>query len=104
MPIGYGTHALTWRLQVLTGLSLIDLMDYTDWERRKWYDWLRQRGQQVLEISAGPHGDGRFQSVGELVKHIFTAEKRYVERLSGRPLTDPASIPNDNIEALFQFS
>jgi uncharacterized damage-inducible protein DinB len=85
-------------------LSLNDLIDYTEWERRKWYDWLRERGDQVLKISAGPHGDGRFESVGELVRHIFSAEKRYVERLSGRPLTDTASIPKDNIEALFQFS
>ena len=38
------------------------------------------------------------------MRHIFSAEKRYVERLSGQPLTDTASIPNDNIEALFQFS
>lgn len=58
----------------------------------------------MLEISAGPHGDGRFENVGELVRHIFSAEKRYVERLCGRSLTDPASIPRDNIEALFQFS
>src|SRR2546428_8241809 len=100
MPIGYGTHALTWRLQVLTGLSLIDLLDSTDWERRKWYDWLRQCGQQVLEISAGHHGDGSFQSVGGLVKHIFTAEKQYDERLSGRPLTDPASTPTAILEGL----
>jgi uncharacterized damage-inducible protein DinB len=85
-------------------LSLNDLMDYTDWERQKWYDWLRQRGDQVLKIGAGPHGDGRFQSVGELMRHIFSAEKRYVERLSGRSLTDTASIPPDNIEGLFQFS
>ena len=89
---------------MLINLSLNDLMDYTDWERQKWYDWLRQHGEQVLKISAGPHGDGRFETVGELVRHIFTAEKRYVERLSGRSLTDPASIPSDNIEALFQFS
>jgi len=34
----------------------------------------------------------------------LTAGKRYVERLPGRSFTDPASIPNDNIEALFQFS
>jgi uncharacterized damage-inducible protein DinB len=85
-------------------VSLNDLMEYTDWERRKWNDWFRKRGDQVLEISAGPHGDGRFQRVGELVRHIFSAEKRYVERLSGRSLTDTASIPSDNIEALFQFS
>jgi len=86
------------------GLSLDDLMEYTDWERGKWHEWLRRHGDQVLAISAGPHGDGRFQSVGDLVKHIFSAEKRYVERLLNRPLTDPASIPSGTIEALFQFS
>lgn len=84
-------------------LGLSELMDYTDWERRKWYDWLRRHGDQVLKISAGPHGDGRFQTVGELMRHIFSAEKRYVDRLTGRPLTDTASIPTDNIEALFQL-
>jgi uncharacterized damage-inducible protein DinB len=86
---------------------LIDLnllVEYTDWERQKWYDWLRQHGEQVLKISAGPHGDGRFQTVGDLVRHIFSAEKRYIERLSDRPLTDAASLPTDNIETLFEFS
>jgi uncharacterized damage-inducible protein DinB len=87
-----------------TNLSLNDLMDYTDWERQKWHDWLRQQGDEVLKIGAGPHGDGRFQSVGELMRHIFSAEKRYVERLSGRSLTDTASIPTDSIEGIFQFS
>jgi uncharacterized damage-inducible protein DinB len=84
-------------------VSLTDLLEYTDWERQKWCDWLRHHGAQVLEISAGPHGDGRFQNVREVVRHIFSAEKRYVDRLSGRPLTDTASIPTDNIETLFQF-
>jgi hypothetical protein len=56
-----------------------------------------------LEISAGPCGDGRFEKVGELVRHIFSAEKRYVERLSDRPTTDTATIPADDVEALFQF-
>ena len=69
-------------------LNLNDLIDYTEWERQKWYVWLRQHGDQVLKISAGPYGDGRFETVGELVRHIFSAEKRYVERLSGRGLTD----------------
>lgn len=84
-------------------LSLNDLMDYTEWERQKWYDRLQQYGERVLKISAGPHGDGRFETVGDWVRHIFSAEKRYVERLSGQPLTDSASVPNDSIEALFRF-
>jgi uncharacterized damage-inducible protein DinB len=88
----------------MLSLSLSDLLDYTDWERQNWHEWLRQRGDQVLKTSAGPHGDGRFEAVGELVRHIFSAEKRYVERLSGRTLTDMTSIPSDNVEALFQFS
>jgi uncharacterized damage-inducible protein DinB len=84
-------------------LSLNNLLDYTDWERQQWHDWLRRQGDHVLQISAGQHGDGRFQVVGELVRHIFSAEKRYVDRLSGRSLTDTAAIPSDSIDALFQF-
>ena len=49
----------------------------------------------------GPHGDN--QTFGDVVKHIFSAEKRYIERLSDEPLTDTASIPNDNLEALFEL-
>lgn len=84
-------------------VSLDDLLDYTAWERESWFAQLRKHGDQILKVSAGPHGDGRFQAVGELVRHIFSAEKRYVDRLSGRPLTDAAAIPNDNLQALFQF-
>src|SRR5690242_1473861 len=84
-------------------VSLNDLLDYTDWERRDWHRWFAQHGVPALAVSAGSHGDGRFGVVGELVRHIFSAEKRYVERLSGRPLTDTTTIPVDNVEALFHF-
>jgi len=88
---------------VSTGLSLDELIEYTDWERGKWHDWLRHHGDGVLAISAGPHGDGRFQTVGDVVRHIFSAEKRYIDRLSNRPLTDTALISNLESEALFAF-
>lgn len=84
-------------------LNLHDLIEYTDWERSVWHDWMRKHGDQILAIEAGPHGDGRFEKVGDLVRHIFSAEKRYIDRLSDRALTDTASIPNDNIETLFEF-
>lgn len=87
-------------------LSFEQLMEYTDWERDKWRAWFREHGDKVLQISVGPNGDGRFQSIGDLVKHVFGAEKRYIEWLSGRPpeqLTNLNTIPSDNAEALFQF-
>ena len=76
------------------------LIGYTDWERKKWHDWLEHHSE-ALKTSMGPHGDN--QTVGDVVKHIFSAEKRYIERLSDEPLTDTASIPSDNLEALFKL-
>jgi tRNA(Leu) C34 or U34 (ribose-2'-O)-methylase TrmL len=61
------------------GLSLTEFIEYADWERAKWHDWLRQHGDDVLATSAGPHGDGRFQTIGDVVRHIFSAEKRYID-------------------------
>ena len=84
-------------------LGLSDLMDYTEWERQKWHDRLRREGNEILKTSAGPHGDGRFGTVGELIRHIFSAETRYVDRLSGRAITDTGSVPADSLEALFQL-
>ena len=84
-------------------ISVTDLLAYTDWEREKWLDFMRRHDAGILEISAGPHGDGRFEKIGELIRHIFSAEQRYVERLSGLPLTDTAGIPWNDAETLFQF-
>ncbi len=84
-------------------LSFDELLEYTAWEREKWHEWFRGQRDAVLQVSAGPHGDGRFAQVGELIRHIFSAEKRYVERLSGRTVTDTNSLPHDRIEPLFQF-
>ncbi len=84
-------------------LDVNELLAYSDWERGIWHEWLRKHGDAVLKTSVGPNGDGRFQTVGDFVRHIFSAEKRYVDRVSGRPITDTSSIPTDNIEALFKF-
>jgi uncharacterized damage-inducible protein DinB len=91
------------RQEMSDGLSLSDLIEYTEWERGKWQDWFAQNGDGALAISAGPHGDGRFQSVGDLVLHIFSAEKRYIDQLSNRPITDTSSIASDSAVAIFDF-
>lgn len=85
-------------------IPLDTLLDYTDWERELWRAWFLKEGAAALAVPVGPHGDGRMQTVGELVRHIFTAEKRYVERLTGAPLTEQGSIPANDVAALFTFA
>ena len=87
----------------MLNFSFNDLLSYTDWEREKWRAWLLERGDQVLRIKIGEHGDGRLQTLGDLVRHIFSAEKRYVERLSGRPLTDTSTVSAEKIDEVFCF-
>ncbi len=85
------------------GVRVADLLEYTGWERADWRKWLGEHSREVLQMSAGPHGDGRFATIGDLIRHIFSAEKRYVERLLGQPVTDTASISNKDLVSLFQF-
>lgn len=84
-------------------LMLEDLIEYTDWERGKWREFLRAHGDELLKLGVGSHGDGRFESVGDVVRHIFAAEKRYIDRLSGREITDTSGLASDKSEVLFDF-
>jgi hypothetical protein len=35
------------------GLALEELLEYADWERAGWQDWLAKRGDQVLKSNSG---------------------------------------------------
>jgi uncharacterized damage-inducible protein DinB len=87
--------------------SMLDydhLLEYTDWQRESWQGWFTRHGAGALRVPTGPHGDGRLNTVGEVVRHIFSAETRYVQRMDGRPLIDAAALPAaDDIDALFAF-
>jgi hypothetical protein len=84
-------------------INLNDLMVYTEWERTNWQRSFQQLGEAALESTIGAHGDGRVEKVRDLIKHVFTAERRYVERLRGQPLTDPSSVPAHPVDVLFEF-
>jgi len=84
-------------------LELDHLLDYTDWERSQWHSWFREQGPAALAVDLGPNRDGRINTVGGLVRHIFSAEQRYVDRIRGAPLTDAAVVPADDVEAIFSF-
>ena len=81
--------------------ELAHLLEYTDWERSQWRDWFREHGPAALAVDLGPNRDGRVNTIGELVRHIFSAEQRYVDRIRAVPLTDTAAVPADDVEALF---
>ena len=83
--------------------TLDDLLSYSEWERAQWREWLREQGPAALAVDLGPNNSGRIRTIGELVRHIFSAEKRYVERCLKAPLTDTATIPADDVDALFAF-
>lgn len=84
----------------MLGLSFDDLIDYTEWQRSKWRAWFRDH-PEALTLSMGDHADGRFTTVGEVVKHIFGAELRYVQRLEGEPVSDLAEVRADQADELF---
>ncbi len=83
--------------------ELAHLLDYTDWERAQWSAWFREHGPAALAVDLGPNSDGPVKTIGELVRHIFSAEKRYVDRIQGAPLTDAGAVPADDVGALFAF-
>src|SRR5213082_1533646 len=78
--------------------ELAHLLDYTDWERAQWHAWFREQGPAALAVDLGPNSNGRVNTIGELVRHIFSAEKRYVDRVVGAPLTDPAAVPERTLK------
>jgi len=76
------------------------LLDYTAWQREHWAAWFLANPRS-LHTDTGACGDGRFPTVGDVVKHVFTVERRYVQRVAGQPLGDFAAVPSDDVTALF---
>lgn len=82
-------------------LDVRDLVGYTTWQRAFWRTWFAQTGPAPLGVTTGDHGDGRFTSVGALIRHIFSSELRYAQRIAGVPLTDTTVVAIDDPNALF---
>ena len=82
-------------------LDIRDLVGYTTWQREVWRMWFAQTGPDPLAVTTGDHGDGRFTTVGGLIRHIFSSELRYAERIAGVPLTDTSVVAIDDPTALF---
>ena len=79
------------------------LLDYTEWDRAQWESWFRANEREALAVGLGANTAARITNVGELIRHIFAAEQRFIERIQSLPLSDGSDVQSDDIDALFGF-
>jgi uncharacterized damage-inducible protein DinB len=82
-------------------LGVRDLVRHTAWQRAVWRTWFDQKGPDPLAVTTDDHGDGRFSTIGGLIRHIFSSELRCAERIAGVSLTDTTVVAIDDPSALF---
>lgn len=81
-------------------MTFDELLRYTNAEREKWRAWL------VLHpaaIDAPVQPGARFLTVGKLIDHIFLAERRNLQRLTGEPLSESTGLTGSNAPPLFDY-
>jgi uncharacterized damage-inducible protein DinB len=77
-----------------------NLLAYTDHERTKWKAWLAADPRRL----AIPFQTGaRFPTIGGLLNHVFWVEERHLARLEGTPVPDTTGIPDNDLDASFEF-
>jgi uncharacterized damage-inducible protein DinB len=82
-------------------VELVELLDYTDHERRKWREWIAAAPQRLeLAFQAG----GRFPTVGSLFDHVFLVERRHLSRLQGGTPPDATGVKPGDWKALFEYA
>ena len=81
-------------------ISLDELLRYTSAERGKWRAWLAQH-PAAIDVPVQP--EGRLGTVGKLIDHIFLAERRNLQRLTGSTLSESTGLTGNNAPPLFDY-
>jgi uncharacterized damage-inducible protein DinB len=81
-------------------ISIDELLRYSSEERDKWRRWLIDH-PAALEATVQP--GGRHPSVGKLIDHVFLVERRHLQRLQGRPLSEATGLTGNNAAPLFDY-
>jgi uncharacterized damage-inducible protein DinB len=82
--------------------EFVALSDYTAWLRSGWRSHLLA-DPSSLGLDLGPYATGRLASVGDVIRHVFGAEIRYIDRLRGGEPRDVDHVAVDSVEALFDL-
>jgi uncharacterized damage-inducible protein DinB len=83
------------------GITLDQLLDYSDHERRKWREWVSADPAR-LDVVMQP--GGRFPTVGALLDHVFLVERRHLARLEGGTPPDATGVPPGDWKRLFDYA
>jgi len=81
------------------GISLEELLAWNDESSKQWKVHL-DTNPSLLELPCDIGGTGNVQG---FVRHIWTVELRWVQRLAGLPVLDRDKAPVGPLDALFQF-
>jgi uncharacterized damage-inducible protein DinB len=83
------------------GITLDQLLDYSDHERRKWREWVAVDPARLdVVMQAG----GRFPTVGALLDHVFLVERRHLARLEGGTPPDATGVLPGDWQRLFDYA
>lgn len=82
-------------------VSLLSLLAYSDFERKKWRDWLEANPERIrLPFQPG----GRFPDIASLFDHLFLVERRHLSRLEGAVPPNETGIASGDVRALFDYA
>ena len=77
-------------------VSLSELLDYSDHERRKWEAWF---ASDPSRMQLRLQGAARFPAAADLLDHIFLVERRHLARLEGGTPPERTGIPLGTVKS-----
>jgi uncharacterized damage-inducible protein DinB len=82
-------------------VSFAPLLDYSDYERGKWRDWIAADPKRMaIVLQPG----GRFPTAADLLDHVFLVERRHLCRLEGATPPESSGVPSGDWQRLFEYA
>jgi uncharacterized damage-inducible protein DinB len=83
------------------GLTLLELLDYSDYERGKWRGWVVADPKR-LDLAFQP--GGRFPTAWSVIEHVFLVERRHLARLEGSTPPESTGVASGDWDGLFEYA
>lgn len=82
-------------------VPLASLLAYSDFERKKWRDWLEANPARLrLPFQPG----GRFPDIASVFDHLFLVERRHLSRLEGATPPATTGVAPGDVAGLFDYA